>query len=101
MTEKIEPLRAKLQDNPLAQLRIFMYGEINVIKARTDYHVATQVSKTIDGNERRRIKPAIDTSNNLDRASDIRSQSVCHAIHRSIGGDDIYRIARLHLNDRT
>src|SRR5215813_1441529 len=99
MVEKIKSLRAKLQSKALAQLCVFMHGEVNVIKAGADDYVATQVSKTINCYERRSIKPAVDIAHNFDWSSYIRPQRVCHAVHRCIGGNDIHGIASLHLND--
>src|SRR5688572_16700097 len=94
--EHIENFPAKLYHLVLSQFRSFDYREVGVVETRTDHYVAAEVAKASHRYDKRRgIKPAIRRSEDLDRASNVRSHGVVGACERRIVRDDVYGVAAL------
>ena len=100
MVEQIEHVDPEPQADAPAGPRVLDQRQIRVVETRPDDGVAPQVAEVTGGHEHRWIEPSVHRADDPDRARDVGTHAVRHAVQTAVAGHDVYGIAALRLNDR-
>ena len=101
MIEKVEEFSAKLYTKLFTQHCVLDHRKIGVTEARSDNHIAAEITGTQHCPEHRRIKPLLDGADRRNRSGDVGPERIGDAVHSAVAGNDVDRTAALELNYRS
>src|SRR5262245_53676542 len=101
MIQCVECFRAKLQRSFLVQPGCLRNRNIEVVEARSDDDVSTEISEACSCREHGRVEPGIRLSYNSHFSCNVWPDCICNAIDRTAARDDVDGIAALHLRHQT